>query len=338
MHGTPPRCKPGGFRVNSLEPAIPTAAFDTKRLERTAVTTFTQLKPKIIRDNTEVPMVLYSDAQIPMADMTFLRRSLVLAELAVIAYNDEAEAKRAAEAIGFDECELFDQNGAQAYRFRNPHDVIFACRGTEPNEWNDLHADARASMVLVSTFGRVHSGFNTEVDDIWPLMEKLLEDNSRPAWFCGHSLGAAMATICAYRCQTSPIWTNPRELHTFGSPRVGCKKYINHAKITHYRWVQNNDIVTRVPPAWLGYRHGGNEIYIDRNGRIKRLTGLWRSRDRWRGFLKGLRIGKFDLLTDHSMRLYAENIALAVDKEMETMAEGGNATQNREIMIQAKSE
>lgn len=302
------------------------------------MTTFTQLKPKIIRDNAEVPMVLYSEAEIPMADMTFLRRALVLAELAVVAYNDEAEAKRAAEAIGFNECELFDQNGAQAYRFRNQHDVIFACRGTEPNEWNDLHADARASMVLVSTFGRVHSGFNTEVDDIWPLMEKLLEDNSRPAWFCGHSLGAAMATICAYRCQTSPIWTNPRELHTFGSPRVGCKKYINHAKVTHYRWVQNNDIVTRVPPAWLGYRHGGNEIYIDRNGRIKRLTGLWRSRDRWRGFLKGLRIGKFDLLTDHSMRLYAENIALAVDKEMQTIAEGGRATQNREIMIQTQSE
>lgn len=302
------------------------------------MTTFTQLKPKIIRDNAEVPMVLYSEAEIPMADMTFLRRALVLAELAVVAYNDEAEAKRAAEAIGFNECELFDQNGAQAYRFRNQHDVIFACRGTEPNEWNDIHADARASMVLVSTFGRVHSGFNTEVDDIWPLMEKLLEDNSRTAWFCGHSLGAAMATICAYRCQTSPIWTNPRELHTFGSPRVGCKKYINHAKVTHYRWVQNNDIVTRVPPAWLGYRHGGNEIYIDRNGRIKRLTGLWRSRDRWRGFLKGLRIGKFDLLTDHSMRLYAENIALAVDKEMQTIAQGGKATQNREIMIQTQSE
>lgn len=302
------------------------------------MTTFTQLKPKIIRDNAEVPMVLYSEAEIPMADMTFLRRALVLAELAVVAYNDEAEAKRAAEAIGFNECELFDQNGAQAYRFRNQHDVIFACRGTEPNEWNDIHADARASMVLVSTFGRVHSGFNTEVDDIWPLMEKLLEDNSRTAWFCGHSLGAAMATICAYRCQTSPIWTNPRELHTFGSPRVGCKKYINHAKITHYRWVQNNDIVTRAPPAWLGYRHGGNEIYIDRNGRIKRLTGLWRSRDRWRGFLKGLRIGKFDLLTDHSMRLYAENIALAVDKEMQTIAQGGKATQNREIMIQTQSE
>jgi triacylglycerol lipase len=296
----------------------------------------TQLKPKIIRDDGEVPFVLYSDVDRPLSEMTFLRRALVLAELAVIAYNDEAEAKRAAEAIGFRDAQLFDKNGAQAYRFRNEHDVIFACRGTEPNEWNDIHADANASMVLVSTFGRVHSGFNHEVDDLWPLMEKLLEDNSLKAWFCGHSLGAAMATICAYRCQVSPIWTNPQELHTFGSPRVGCKKYINHAKITHYRWVQNNDVVTRVPPAWFGYRHGGEEIYIDRNGRIKRLTGLWRSRDRWRGLLKGLTKWKVDLLTDHSMRLYAENIALAVDKEMETMAAGGKATAQNDIVIRAR--
>jgi hypothetical protein len=38
------------------------------------------------------------------------------------------------------------------------------------------------------------------------------------------------------------------------------------------------------------------------------------------------------------MRLYAENIALAVDKETQTIAEGGKATQNREIMIQTQSE
>jgi len=294
---------------------------------------FTQLQPKIIRDRDEVPLVLYSEVDIPLAKMTFLRRSLVFAELAVIAYNDEAEAKRAAEAIGFPDAQLFDRNGAQAFRFGNQHDVIFACRGTEPNEWNDIRADANAAMVLVSSFGKVHSGFNREVDDIWPLMEKLLEDNKRTAWFCGHSLGGAMATICAYRCQVTPIWTNPTELHTFGSPRVGCRKYINHANITHYRWVQNNDIVTRVPPVWLGYRHGGNEVYLDRNGRIKRLTGLWRSRDRWRGFIRGLRHWKIDFLSDHSIRQYAENIALALDREMQDIASGGKASDESSLVI-----
>ena len=68
-----------------------------------------------------------------------------------------------------------------------------------------------------------------------------------------------MATICAYRCKTISIASDPQELHTFGSPRVGCKRYIRHAEVRHYRWVHNNDIVTRVPPVWMGYRHCGNE-------------------------------------------------------------------------------
>src|SRR5262249_28348658 len=159
-------------------------------------------------------------------------------------------------------------------------DVVLACRGTEPNEWNDIQADANAVMSVVGTLGNVHSGFNHEVDDLWPVLEKSLSDNRRPVWFCGHSLGGAMATICAYRCKTSHVVNAPQELHTFGSPRVGCKRYIRHAVVTHYRWVHNNDIVTRVPPVWMGYRHCGNEVYLDRKGRIRKLRGVFRSRDR----------------------------------------------------------
>ena len=203
----------------------------------------------------------------------------------MISYNDEAEARQAASAIGFPEVQLFDNDGSQAYRFRNEHDCVVTCRGTEPNEWNDVRADANASMAVLEAVGNVHSGFNREVDDLWPLMEDVLRDNTLPAWFCGHSLGAAMATICAYRCKQSSIGTNPEELHTFGSPRVGCKRYVRQATLQHYRWVHNNDIVTRVPPPWMGYRHGGDEVYLDRNGRIRRLTGILRSRDRWRGLL-----------------------------------------------------
>ena len=188
--------------------------------------------PKIIQDVGEVPLVLYSDVRAPLASLSFLRRSLALAELAMIAYNDEAEAQRAARAIGFPEAQLFDHDGSQAYRFRNEHDVVLACRGTEPTEWNDIQADANAVMSVVGTFGNVHSGFNREVDDLWPLLEELLRGNRQPVWFCGHSLGAAMATICAYRCKTSSIASDPQELHTFGSPRVGCKRYIRHAEVT----------------------------------------------------------------------------------------------------------
>ncbi len=54
---------------------------------------------KIIQDVGEVPLVLYSDVRTPLASLSFLRRSLAMAELALISYNDEAEAKRAA-ALG----------------------------------------------------------------------------------------------------------------------------------------------------------------------------------------------------------------------------------------------
>ena len=208
------------------------------------------LVPKTIQDVGEAPLVLYSDVRGPIAELSFLRRALLMAELAMIAYNDEAEAKRAAEAIGFTEAHLLDRDGSQAYLFRTAHDIVFACRGTEPTEWNDIQADASATMAVVGALGRVHSGFNREMDDLWPLLEEMLRDNTLPVWFCGHSLGAAMATICAYRCTTSAIAKDPQELHTFGSPRVGCKRYIRHAQVTHYRWVHNNDIVTRVPPVW----------------------------------------------------------------------------------------
>ncbi len=278
----------------------------------------------VIQDVGERPLVLRSDVRRPMKELTFLRRALALAELAMISYNDADEARRAAYAMGFPEAELFDNDGSQAFRFRNAHDCVVACRGTEPNEWNDLKADANAAMAVVGTVGKVHSGFNTEVDDLWPMLEDLLRDNDRPVWFCGHSLGGGMATICASRCIQSAISSNPEELHTFGSPRVGCKRYVRQPGLRHYRWVHNNDIVTRVPPPWMGYRHGGEEIYLDRNGRIRKLTGVLRSRDRWRGFVDGLLRGSIDQFADHSIHLYTEHIATAVDEE-EVRLRGGRA-------------
>ena len=57
------------------------------------------------------------------------------------------------------------------------------------------------ATVLAETAGRVHRGFKREVDDLWPRLEKALKNNTLPLWFAGHSLGGAMATICASRCQ-----------------------------------------------------------------------------------------------------------------------------------------
>ena len=54
----------------------------------------------VVHDAGEVPLRLHSRLTGPICELTFLQRSLLMAELAMIAYNDEQEAKRAYELIG----------------------------------------------------------------------------------------------------------------------------------------------------------------------------------------------------------------------------------------------
>ena len=279
----------------------------------------------VVRQAGEVPLVIRSDVKSPIDELSFLRRSLLFAELSMISYNDEEEAKLAAAIAGFDDVAFFDRDGSQAYRFRNQHDCVIACRGTEPTEWNDIKADANATSVLSETVGRVHRGFKKEVDDLWPMIETALLDNSHPLYFCGHSLGGAMATICSGRCYLSHIPSNPVELFTYGSPRVGDKRYINHVKLDHYRFVNNNDIVPRVPPRLFGYRHCGAEVYLDRDGQIRKLGLVSKRRDKWRGFIRSLKRWKIDHFVDHSIHRYIEALVEAVSVEDEVLDSGGKA-------------
>ena len=127
--------------------------------------------------------------------MDFNARSLLFAKLSSIAYNNEKNARSQAKKLGFTTTEFYQKDGAQAYRFMNKTDLVIACRGTEPTEFNDISADLKALPVMAETISRVHQGFKAEVDELWPA---ITEDINRKAnlgktlWFCGHSLGAAM--------------------------------------------------------------------------------------------------------------------------------------------------
>jgi len=243
--------------------------------------------------------------------MDFKERSLLFAKLASIAYSNVKEATSQAKRLGFTTTEFYDRDGAQAYRFMNKIDIVIACRGTEPTQLNDIKADLRAVPVMAETVSRVHKGFKAEVDDLWPMVQ---EDILRKAnldktlWFCGHSLGAAMATIMASRCKYNIDLNDPVELYTFGSPRVGWRGYCNSLNVTHHRWVNNNDIVTRVPLAIMGYVHHGEEHYMNAYGNVRKPTGWQRVKDRFRGMWMGLKQGKIDNFGDHSMVQYIANL------------------------------
>lgn len=250
-------------------------------------------------------------------DLSLLRQSLLFGELARLSYFRPDIVSDAAKSVGFEHYEYFDRDGAQAYILANSHDCVVVCRGTEPNEWNDIQADANAVAVIADTAGKVHRGFKQEVDDLWPRLEQSLKDNTKPLWFAGHSLGGAMATICAGRCKLAEIPSNPEALFTFGSPRVGNQRFINFVKLRHYRWVNNNDIVARVPPPWMGYSHSGRELYFNALGRLRSYTPWRRFRDRWYGFFVSLGKWKIDHFSDHKMERYIEYLEQAIQDEEE---------------------
>jgi triacylglycerol lipase len=246
-----------------------------------------------------------------ISNMSFKNRSLLFAKLSKISYYNLKDAKKQAKTLGFTTVEFYDKEGAQAYRFMNKDDLVIACRGTQPTEFNDISADLKALPVMAETISRVHQGFKAEVDELWPAIS---EDINRKAnlgktlWFCGHSLGAAMATIMCSRCMHDVELNDPVELYTFGSPRVGWRGYVKSLNVTHHRWKNNNDIVTTVPLWAMGYVHHGTQHYLNAYGNYRKPTGWQLWKDKWRGIWMGLKQGKIDSFGDHSMVEYIKHI------------------------------
>ncbi|MCX5893209.1 MAG: lipase family protein, partial [Deltaproteobacteria bacterium] len=91
----------------------------------------------------------------------------------------------------------------------------------------------------------MHRGFQAALDEVWERLHDYLEGKEnarRTVWFTGHSLGAALATLAASR------YGKVRGLYTFGSPRVGDLDFKQAFLVPTYRFVNHDDLVTRVPP------------------------------------------------------------------------------------------
>ena len=98
----------------------------------------------------------------------------------------------------------------------------------------------------------VHDGFLEAIDPVWDDISKTLEEVKCPIFYTGHSLGAALATLAAARSRV------PQALYTFGSPLVGNQAFVDTLNnVAIYRVVDDEDLVTVVPPEILGFRHVG---------------------------------------------------------------------------------
>jgi hypothetical protein len=147
--------------------------------------------------------------------------------------------------------------------YRAPDELaLVAFRGTEPDDPSDLMTDL---SFLPSPWGhgKVHAGFARAAMSLSPgLVEWLGNEASKRKrlLLCGHSLGAALATLFA-------SMVSPTAVITIGSPRVGNDDFVRALPIDRMTRVVNcSDIVTALPPGSPFYRHAGKIVYVDAQG------------------------------------------------------------------------
>ena len=222
-----------------------------------------------------------------------------MSKLAAYAYLDNKEAKPIYRNMGFTH-KFFEVDGAQCHAVWNKEMYVLCFRGTEPDELSDVLADLNAIPRGAMTHGLVHSGFRNELDKLWNQIQlHRAKHTKKKLYITGHSLGAAMATIACSRFEEIE---DVEHLTTFGSPRVGTRRFVKNIRTKHTRVVNNNDLVTRVPLWIMGYKHHGDLTYINFYGNIRTLTFWQAVKDKWRGWRSGL----LDGVKDHGMDQYCK--------------------------------
>lgn len=227
---------------------------------------------------------------------------------------------------GFTDVKFFENKATQCFVANNEKFAIVVFRGSEArlregdSDPGYIFADWMANFNFLPEAwdqgGNVHRGFKAALLEVWTDLEDYvsnLQKNNLKIWITGHSLGAALATLAADR------YGNVQGLYTYGSPRVGDQDFRKDFNVNTYRFVNNSDIVTKVPPPGM-YCHVGELKYIDSEGIIHDNTNRW---ERWSDEIQGKFNNVFNALgqarkgftevllepiVDHVPTLYATHI------------------------------
>lgn len=185
--------------------------------------------------------------------------------------------------------------------------LILAFRGTQDlRDWmTDLN------VVLVGgPGGKVHDGFLNALGYVWRDIWQYIrtQRQSRSLWVTGHSLGAALATLAVAKLRLEQDEA-VNGLYTFGQPRTGDREFAKNFDADFagqtFRYVNNNDIVTRVPFRSMSYSHVGTFKYFDENGDQRDNISWWdKVVDRVKGRIEDLLKPGTDGIKDHAIADY----------------------------------
>jgi predicted lipase len=159
--------------------------------------------------------------------------------------------------------------GVQYFIGRNDDTLLISFRGSDsPKDWkiNARFWRKRSPYGNYLSKIRVHSGFIDAYQDsnVRENIHKAVTDDISKICVTGHSLGAALAALCALDLQYN-FSEKLFEVTLFGCPRVGNGAFAssyNKRLAETMRFENGNDIVTKIPPAIFGFRHVGTKLHI----------------------------------------------------------------------------
>lgn len=191
----------------------------------------------------------------------------LLASMSETSYLPPVDVDLAFRNLGFKQVMPVVDSSMIGYVASADDVTVVVIRGTD----NDVDWIVNLAVGSMQTpKGPIHKGFHNAYQPLKPQIVKLVKAaKPKHLWITGHSLGGALAVVCAYDL----IENENLELDgviTFGQPMVAKRELANHldtvllGRFAHY--VNRNDIVARVPP---NFSHFGSLVWFTKSG-VKR--------------------------------------------------------------------
>ncbi len=205
--------------------------------------------------------------------------AVALSRAARLAYNSAGECTALCSQWGFTSHHFIDRRETQCLVMGNANAIVVSFRGTEPGKLKDWMSDFDTQFCN-GPFGKVHNGFHQALARVWDELNQCVtefQNRGQSLWVTGHSLGAALATLAAARWREvdKPV----HGLYSFGGPRVGDRvferAFDQDFGSRNFRFVNNTDLVTRVPLRSMGFSHTGTLLYFDSKGKLQVDPGFW---------------------------------------------------------------
>ena len=185
----------------------------------------------------------------------------VMAEASRIAYLPPHTAEKEFHTLGFESVKLMSDGTMIGYVVTANDVAVVVFRGTDdPGDWL-ANLDR---FVAKTPDGPAHRGFYAAYQRLSPQVAALVTASQvRSVWITGHSLGGALAVLCAHDLASNGT-LELAGIMTFGQPMVAQSPLTTRidqllpAKYVHF--ANNRDIVPRVEPS---FSHCGSLVYYD---------------------------------------------------------------------------